>query len=517
MAAIVLCTLNAKWIHASFGLRCLRANLGALRDESVLVEGVIAERPLDVAERILAHAPRVVGIGVYVWNVHESEQLVAALARIAPEVVVVLGGPEVSHASDEPRIVKLADYVVRGEGEVAFAQLCERLLAGERPGERRLEGGLPELSSLASPYAEYDARDVAHRIVYVEASRGCPYECEFCLSALDTKVRAFPLARFLAEMEQLLERGVTHFKFVDRTFNLSIPTGVAILEFFLARVRPGMLLHFELIPDRLPDALRNLLARFPAGAVQLEVGIQTFDEATAKRISRRQDNAKAEANLRWLRDSTGVHLHTDLIAGLPGEDLSSFASGFDRLHALAPHEIQVGILKRLRGAPIARHDGEFAMRYAEHPPYEVLATGAIPFADMQRLRRFARVWDLVGNSGNFSASAPLLWESASPFERVLGFSDALFARCGAVHSIGLDRLARELFEHLLALGVERPRAGAALFADFQRTRPDQWPTFLAEFSGGAPRRKRAKELHRAAVRQERRRAPREDTAAPPQP
>ncbi len=514
MAAIVLSTLNAKWIHASFGLRCLRANLGALRDESVLVEGVIADRPLDVAERILAHAPRVVGIGVYVWNALESEQLVAALKRIAPDVVVVLGGPEVSHETEEQRIGELADYVVRGEGELAFAQLCERLVAGERPRERLLDGGLPDLASLAPPYPEYDARDVAHRIVYVEASRGCPYECEFCLSALDTKVRAFPLASFLAEMEQLLERGVTHFKFVDRTFNLSIPTSAAILEFFLERARPGLLLHFELIPDRLPDALRNLLARFPAGMVQLEVGIQSFDEATTKRISRRQDNAKAEANLRWLRDSTGVHLHTDLIVGLPGEDMASFARGFDRLLELAPHEIQVGILKRLRGAPIARHDAEFAMRYAEHPPYEVLATGVLSFADLQRLRRFARVWDLVGNSGNFSASAPLLWESASAFERVLGFSEALFARCGAVHSIGLDRLARELFEHLLTLGVDRARAGAALFADFQRTRPDQWPVFLAEFSGGAPRRKRAKELHKAAVRQERRRSAADDGSPP---
>lgn len=505
MAEIVLTTLNAKWIHASFGLRCLRANLGELRERSVIVEGVIADRPLDVAERILAQRPAIVGVGVYVWNAHESEQLVAALKRIAPQIVVVLGGPEVSHELDAQRIVQLADFVVRGEGEVAFAQLCRRVLGGAPPAERVLEGGLPELAALASPYPEYDERDVAHRVVYVEASRGCPYECEFCLSALDEKVRAFPLQRFLAEMETLLARGVTHFKFVDRTFNLSIPASTAILEFFLARARPGMLLHFELIPDRLPAPLKELLASFPAGAVQLEVGIQSFDEATTKRISRRQDNAAAEANLRWLRTSTGAHLHTDLIVGLPGEDLQSFARGFDRLLALEPHEVQVGILKRLRGAPIARHDVEFEMRYAAHPPYEVLATSVISFADMQRMRRFARVWDLIGNSGNFACAAPLLWESSSPFERVLGFSDALFARCGAVHAIGLDRLSRELFEHLLALGVERARAGAALFADFQRTRPDQYPSFLAEFSSGVPRRKHVKELHKAAARQERRR------------
>lgn len=505
MTDIVLTTLNAKWIHASFGLRCLRANLGELRGRSAIVEGVIADRPLDLAERILAQRPALVGVGVYVWNANESEQLVAALKRIAPQLVVVLGGPEVSHELEAQPIVQLADYVVRGEGEVAFAQLCRQVLNGTPPPERVLDGGLPDLASLAPAYAEYDERDIAHRVVYVEASRGCPYECEFCLSALDEKVRAFPLESFLAQMAELLARGVTHFKFVDRTFNLSIPASTAILEFFLARVRPGLLLHFELIPDRLPLPLKELLARFPAGMVQLEVGIQSLDEATTKRISRRQDNAKAAANLRWLREATGTHLHTDLIVGLPGEDLASFARGFDRLLALDPHEIQVGILKRLRGAPIARHDAEYAMRYAAHPPYEVLATSAISFADMQRMRRFARVWDLVGNSGNFVCAAPLLWESSSAFERVLGFSDALFARCGAVHAIGLDRLARELFEHLISLGVERSRAGAALFADFQRTRPDQYPSFLDEFSSGVPRRKRVNELHKAAVRQERRR------------
>lgn len=505
MADIVLATLNAKWIHASFGLRCLRANLGALRERSAIVEGVIADRPLDFVERILAHAPRVVGLGVYVWNAHESELIVEALKRVAPQVKVVLGGPEVSHEFEAQRVVARADHVVRGEGEVAFARLCEQLLADESPPQRVVDGGLPDLAQVSSPYAEYDELDLAHRIVYVEASRGCPYECEFCLSALDEKVRAFPLPRFLADMEFLLARGLRHFKFVDRTFNLSIPTSAAILEFFLERATPGLLLHFELIPDRLPERLRELLARFPAGMVQLEVGLQSFDEATTERISRRQDNAKAEANLRWLRESTGVHLHTDLIVGLPGEDLASFARGFDRLVSLAPHEIQVGILKRLRGAPIARHDGPFEMRYAAHPPYEVLSTSAISFADMQRMRRFARVWDLVGNSGNFERTTPLLWDAGSPFERVLGFSDALFSRCGAVHSIGLDRLARELFEHLLALGVDRDRAGAALFEDFARTRPDQWPAFLEEFSRGIARRKRAAPLHKAAVRQQRRR------------
>lgn len=507
MSAIVLATLNAKWIHASFGLRCLLANLGELRADTVLVEAVINDRALDVAERILSHHPRIVGLGVYVWNARETEVLVATLKRIAPEVVVVLGGPEISHETSSQRLAELADHVIQGEGDLAFADLARAILAGRRPAERILTPPLPDLSALGSPYAEYDDDDVRHRVLYVEASRGCPFSCEFCLSALDEKVRAFPLPAFLGEIDRLLARGARHFKFVDRTFNLSIPTSSAILEFFLERMQPGIFLHFEMIPDRLPDGLKALLARFPEGMVQLEIGIQTFDAATAARVSRVHDVAKIEANLRFLRQETGVHLHTDLIAGLPGEDLATFARGFDRLIALGPHEIQVGMLKRLRGAPIARHDAECGMVYAEHAPYEVLATGAIAFTDMQRLRRFARAWDLVGNSGNFVRAAPLLWRTGSAFEGVLGFSAALHQRLGALHGIALPRLSEALFEHLVTHGCPRAIAGAELSADYQRARSHHRPEFLREFAappaGGAESARRGSS---AATRQARHRA-----------
>jgi radical SAM superfamily enzyme YgiQ (UPF0313 family) len=507
MPAIVLATLNAKWIHASFGLRCLLANLGELRGEAVLVEGVIHDRALDVAERILAHGPRIVGLGVYVWNARETEILVATLKRIAPDLVVVLGGPEVSHETQSQRVTELADYVIRGEGDLAFAELARELRAGRRPKEKILDPPLPDLAALRSPYAEYDDGDVRHRVLYVEASRGCPFACEFCLSALDEKVREFPLQPFLGELDLLLARGALAFKFVDRTFNLSAATSAAILEFFLARIRPGLFLHFEMIPERLPDGLKVLLARFPPGMVQLEIGIQTFDAASAARISRVHHAAKIEANLRFLRQETGVHLHTDLIAGLPGEDVETFARGFDRLLELRPHEIQVGLLKRLRGTPITRHDSQHGMVYAEHAPYEVLATAAIPFAAMQRLRRFARTWDLVGNSGNFVRTAPLLWRSCSAFAGVMRFSDALHERFGALHGIALPRLAEALFDHLVEQGAPREIAGAELLADCQRRHSLHRPEFLREFAApSSAGSDSARSAARAAARQARHRA-----------
>lgn len=449
MADIVLTTFNARYAHCAFGLRYLMANLGDLQPRARILEFDINQRPVDVAEAILAHNPQIVGVGVYVWNVTQSTELVALLKRLRPEVIIVVGGPEVSFEVEQQEICRLADSVITGEGDVAFADLCRKLLVGQPlrlPSV--LASGAPALQDIALPYDLYTDEDIAHRVIYVEASRGCPFECDFCLSALDIPVRNFPLEPFLVAMQHLLDRGCRQFKFVDRTFNLNIATATAILEFFYERYRPGLFLHFEMIPDRLPEALRKPIARFPPGALQFEVGVQTFNEEVAARISRRQDNVTAEENMRWLRNETGVHIHADLIVGLPGETLESFAAGFDRLVALHPHEIQVGILKRLRGAPIARHDAEWAMVYSPQPPYEILQNNQIDFPTMQRLRRFARYWDLVVNSGNFIETAPLLWCDGSAFAGFLKFSDWLFARAGRTHGIALARLAKYLEEYL---------------------------------------------------------------------
>lgn len=511
MPAIVLAALNAKWIHASFGLRCLRANLGDLRPDSTIVEFDQKARAVDVAERILALRPRIVGIGVYVWNAAQAELLVDALKRIAPEVVVVLGGPEVSHETQAQPMCEQADYVIRGEGDLAFAALCRDLLAGVRPTVRWIDARPPHLEELASPYGEYTDQDIAHRIVYVEASRGCPFTCEFCLSALDEKVRKAPLAPFLAEMQRLYDRGLRHFKFVDRTFNLDVRTATAILEFFLARCGPDLFVHFELIPDRLPEDLKAVIARFPQGALQFEVGVQTLDDAVGRTIARRQDVARIAQNLRWLRDHTGVHLHADLIVGLPGEDLATFGRGFDRLWAMGPHEIQVGILKRLRGAPIARHDQSHGMVYAGAPPYEVLRTAAMPFADVQRLKRFARYWDLVANSGNWPHALALLLSGESAFAGFLAFADWLHEETGATHGIAMHRLAELLFRHLTGpRGCEPDEAGAALAADYAHGRRHDWPELLRPWAG--PRRahqrhdEAGQDRNPAAARQARHRA-----------
>jgi len=241
---IVLTTLNARYAHAAFGLRYLMANLGVLQARSQILEFDINQKPTDVVEAILAANPRIVGIGVYIWNVAPATQVVEELKRLRPDVIVILGGPEVSFETDEQEICRVADYVITGEGDLTFGELCAKLLDGNRPPTQIIPAELPDFSRMKLPYDFYDDRDLAQRVVYVEASRRCPFSCEFCLSSLDVPVRNVPLPDFLAAMGKLLDRGLRRFKFVDRTFNLNLQTSKAILEFFWERYEPGMFLHF---------------------------------------------------------------------------------------------------------------------------------------------------------------------------------------------------------------------------------------------------------------------------------
>ncbi len=478
MPAVVLSTINARYAHAALGLRYLRANLGELRDQSEILEFVQGARPADMVEQLLARRPRILGLSVYIWNVEDLTRVAALLKTVAPEVVLVVGGPEVSYETGEQRICALADYVVTGWGDLSFAKLCRELLAGERPAGKIIAGEQPALKEIVLPYREYTAEDVARRFIYVEASRGCPFKCEFCLSSLDKTAWPFDVEEVLGELSLLYGQGARHFRFVDRTFNLKVAASLRILEFFLERMDDRLFVHYEVIPDHLPDALKAAIARFPAGSLQFEVGIQTWNPEIQQRISRRQDNEKSAANIVWLREHSSALVHVDLIAGLPGEDIDSFARGFDRLYALNPHEIQLGILKRLRGTPIARHTEAYGMRYNPDPPYNILATGSIGFGDMQRLVRFARYWDLVASSGRFRRALKLLLADA-PFANFMRFSDWLFALTGKTHEIALERLFDFVHAFLTAeRGIAAQAVTEALAGDYEASGARGRPAFL---------------------------------------
>ena len=479
---ILLSTLNARYAHASLGLRYLFANMGEMQGETQLQEFVIGAKTTDIVEKLLSlrkHGePLIIGFGVYIWNVEELTRIVVMLKQIAPEVIVVLGGPEVSYESEQQLIVRTADYVITGWGDVTFASLCRQLLHGPKPLMKMHAGAQPKLDQIALPYAYFSDTDIAHRILYVEASRGCPFKCEFCLSALDKTAWPFDLDLFLSELETLYQRGARLFKFVDRTFNLNIKSSLKIMQFFLdkleARPDDPVFAHFEVVPDHLPDALKASILKFPAGSLQFEIGIQTFNPAVQTLVSRKQDNEKAAENIRWLCQHSQAHLHVDLIAGLPGEDLASFARGFNQLVSLQPHEIQFGILKRLRGTPIIRHTEPYGMVFDSQPPYTILATKDVDFGTMQRLVRFARYWDLVANSGRFRHTLPLILGD-DPFGQFMALSDWLYGTTDATHRIAMERLAKLVADWLVQeRNMEKDQIAACLKQDYAgQTSPEK--------------------------------------------
>ena len=468
MTDILLTTINARYIHASFGLRYLMANLGELEEHAEIREYTIRQSAEEIVLDIMSTNPKIVGLGVYIWNADIALEVAQRLKQQPVPPHLVLGGPEVSHEMDKQEICHLADVVIGGEADKAFPTVCHALLTGENV-PHFMTAPLPHMHELRLPYYLYTADDLAHRVVYVEASRGCPFRCQFCLSSLDIPVRKPPLEQFLGEMQDLMDRGLKHFKFVDRTFNLSPSVSEAILDFFLQRYRPGMFLHFEMVPDRLPERLKSRILAFPPGALQFEVGIQTFNDEVAARIQRRQNIQKTAENLTFLRTQTGVHIHSDLIAGLPGETVQSFAAGFDQLVRLNPQEIQVGVLKRLRGTPIIQHDQNFQMRYSESPPYEIIQTKDMDEKELNHLKLFAVLWDKVANNGYFVKTLPLLLEQGTPFMTFSGFVRAFQATTTESYGWSLDEFEQAIFVYLTDhCHIESAQVASRLVADRMR-------------------------------------------------
>ena len=461
-------------------LRYLYANLKELRSKAKILEFVINQNVQDLAEKILAHDPKIVVLSTYIWNASDMHELLHVMKKVRPETTVIMGGPEISHFPHRVDY-SLADYFISGEGEITLYKLCGAILRGSAPKERLHQGEAVDVNAIELPYRYYSDHDIANRYIYVESSRGCPFLCEFCLSSIDKKMRYFDLDTILREFETLWSRGVRDFKFIDRTFNLNMRYANAILDFFLEK-EPPYFAHFEVIPESFPDELKEKLARFPKGSLQLEIGIQTLNAKVAKRINRPLHFEKIKSNIRYLEKHTQAHLHLDLIVGLPGESVESFGSNLNTLTALSESEIQVGILKKLSGTTLERHDREFGMRFSDIPPYDLLQNDLIDFAQMQQMKRFARFWDLYYNSGNFRNTVKLLFGS-DVFTNFYDFSLWIYRETASTWQISLERLARMLFRYLREVKKMQEReVGTALAQDLLRIEGRVLPHYLKAYA-----------------------------------
>ena len=480
---IILTTLNSRYTHSSFGLRYIYANLHELQNDAEILEFSINDAVQTVAEKILLCEPDIIGIGTYIWNAGEVSELIHILKKIAPKTKIILGGPEVSYLPFRVDFDN-ADFIIQGEGEVSFYELCKKIKQNTQPQDRILKITTPNLKELKLPYQYYSDDDIKNRYLYVEVSRGCPFECEFCLSSMDEKVRAFELDEVLDEFQKLWDRGARAFKFVDRTFNLNMKTANRILDFFLEK-EPPYFAHFEVIPDHFPDSIKEKIKRFPHGALQLEIGIQTLNIEIANNISRQLKIEKIEKNISFLENETEAHIHLDLIVGLPGESLESFGKNLDTLTGLSSCEIQIGILKKLSGTHINRHDIEFGMVYSDMPPYDILKNNQLSFIDIQIMKRFARFWDLTYNSGNFKKSAKLIWEDESVFENFYKFSLWVYTQTDSTWKISLSRLGELLFTYLTEVKLlEKQEVANAMLKDMMKLKGRALPAYLKPFSNG---------------------------------
>lgn len=486
---ILLVTLNSTYQHTSFGLRYLKANLGDLAASCEIIEFTIQKDPKDIAEQILQLNPKILGFGVYIWNTTQTNQVISLIKKVKPEIDIIIGGPEVSYETESQKIYQTVDFVIKGEADFLFRELCEKIISGQVDRKNKIIGpSLPNIKDIQLPYHLYSQEDIQNRLVYVEVSRGCPYRCEYCLSSLDKSVRTFDLDLFINEMQKLIDRGARVFKFIDRTFNLSIPICTQILEFFLNHIELDLFLHFEMVPDRLPSEIRDLIKKFPHGSIQFEVGIQTWNPEVAKNVSRRNDLTKVKENFYFLANETGVHTHADLIVGLPGENIQSFAHGFDELYRLGPDEIQVGILKRLKGTPITRHDQNFQMVYSEDPPFQILKTKDVSFEEMQKMNRFAKYWDLIANSGQFKQTMKLIeelsqsTESKSLFWTIFRLSEFMHQRHHQSFGIALLNLTESVWLFLTTeLKVNQEKANQAIIQDYCLNGKRDLPNFLKKY------------------------------------
>lgn len=455
---IVLVAVNARYGHCGYAARTLLANLGAARPRAGLLEYDLEVTPLQLAADVLARRPRVAGFSVYLWNARLIAETLAILRRVAPALRIALGGPEIVPET-AAQWETLAAALVFGEGESAWRALCQGWLAEPDPGAAAPAGGVAvQLDgrggenpvALELPYALYDATDIRQRTLYVETSRGCPAHCLYCTSC-DSGLRLIPLARWLPAFDALLARGARRFKFLDRTFNADEAHACAVLDALLARRGALAVVHLELSPAPLGDALRARLAAFPPGMLHLELGVQTLDEAVARRIGRPESRAAVLATLRFLLGETGARLHADLIFGLPGEDEAGVAAAFDALVRLGVHELQLNRLKGLPGTPLRRlPEREIAFNPA--PPYEVLRSDRLDFAALARLQRAARLWELLQRREELAAQLPGLWARAadSPFARLSELAEAVQAAEGRLYALPVAALARHLHA---AMGV----------------------------------------------------------------
>lgn len=490
----LLTTLHSKYIHPSLALPYLTAYCGEDCGEILIREFTVHEPKENVLSRILACRPDVVAFSVYIWNRSETLALVDALAIVRPELKIVLGGPEVSFEPADFFSRHPVDALICGEGEIPMRNLLFAWNRGEQPlntqGLRLPDSPeqgndfsqIGNLDDIPSPF-ESGLVDMSRGFVYYETSRGCPYRCSFCMSALDQRVRSFSMERIKSDLKLLMESQVRQIKLVDRTFNYDAKRSREIFSFILAN-NISSHFHFEIGAHLLDEATLALLEAVPEETFQFEIGVQSTLPETLRSVERSVSMERLAENIERLRAKGNIHLHLDLIAGLPGEGYRQFLSSLDWTASLAPHHLQIEPVKLLPGAPLRDQAGDLNIRFDPNPPYTVLTTPELSFDDLECLRGIGRLIDLLWNSEKFNYFLPTLSHEAGSLsialEKLQAFwlSHGYFDQPQSLRGLfaGLYRYLQECFgENEKAVMRE---ALARDFAHSERVVPNSAPEYF---------------------------------------
>jgi radical SAM superfamily enzyme YgiQ (UPF0313 family) len=427
---IVLAALNSKYVHSNLAIRYIKAFSKEYDIE--LFEATINENLMNIAIKIALKNPDVVGFSCYIWNMEQTLKVCSILKEIDKDIKIVLGGPEVSFNGSHVLLQNsFIDYVIKGEGELTFKSLLDSLHKDMdldkveglifRNNSKLIENNSPcmieNLDIIPFPYAE----DMPEKIIYYEASRGCPFGCKYCLSSTIKGVRFFSVDRVKKDLQYFTDKKVRLVKFVDRTFNANKSFAKEIWKYLIDN-HIETKFHFEIAADILDEESIILLSKVPKDLFQFEIGIQSTNSKVLKNINRVMDFEKVRNNVLRIMENDNIHCHLDLIVGLPGESYESFKRSFDMVMEMRPDVLQIGFLKVLKGSEVFHESDKFGIGFVKYPPYHVLFTEDISFNQIESLLKFVEVFETYYNSKIFTSTMSYLLEKVdSSFEFFMNY------------------------------------------------------------------------------------------------
>lgn len=473
---IILTAINAKYIHSNLAVYSLKAYAEKYQEHISIAEYTINQQMDEILMDLYKKQPDVLCFSCYIWNLNYVENLIREIHKIFPELPIWVGGPEVSYDAKEvlERIPEVSG-VMKGEGEETFLELVSYYIEGtgklsEIRGitYRDTENGIvdndwrPILDLSTVPFVYKDMKKFANKIIYYETSRGCPFSCSYCLSSIDKCLRFRDLDLVKKELQFFLDEKVPQVKFVDRTFNCKHDHAMAIWTYIYEHDNGITNFHFEVSADLLNEEEIELISKMRSGLIQLEIGVQSTNPHTIREIKRTMRFEKVAEIVKRIGAVGNVHQHLDLIAGLPFEDYQSFGKSFDDVYALSPEQLQLGFLKVLKGSYMKEHEEEYGLVHKSQPPYEVLYTKWLSYADVLKLKRIEEMVEVYYNSGQFEYTLKHLVKAfESPFSMYEALGEYYEER--GLHLVSHSRVSR--YEILLDFARQYDGEREALYRE----------------------------------------------------